>query len=704
MMIAEGIHRLPTPVLMRHWREMLNHLVKSDFDHHAHHTRLMILIILICLSMAGDIHAQVSPEEHAKHHPGQASGSQSQSEESMQGKGMQGGKGMMGGGENGGGMMMGGGMMDGMMEKMGAPKQKEMYPRLMGLPDLPMEERMQIEVEAHQRMLDGARFMNQGFDQLTNAAPSNDFSAMQSATTAIREGLSQFESGLAAHRAIAEGQAPRNVAVQWFRKEMNLLFSAPEAKGFQLFGMSAFHTSIMAILLLFSGVMIWMYFFKMRRATELMQKLATGGTAHASTDTAADPSAANQREVAESKTTSPILRSKPATGSNTSAEDDCCSNTDVDCTDGEIDVDAENLSQGVLRVSKRKLCRLRVSQMFQETEDVKTFRLVACHGGPLPFSYLPGQFLTLKLPVGDKPIRRSYTISSSPTQGYYCEITVKREDQGIGSRYLCDNIQEGDTLEIQAPSGKFIFTGSEADSVVLIGGGVGITPMMSIARALTDMGWSGEIHFIAACRDPEHFIFKDELERLERKHANVHLHVAMSRIEKDMDGYRKGRLSKELFKEWIPDLDSQWVHLCGSPAMMDSTKAMLVELGIPADRIHTENFGSQQKPHVKAAARQAKSETAEPAAAGSSTGKVTFSKSEQSTSLEADETVLEAAERIGVDLDYSCRVGTCGICVAKLLAGDVTMEVEDGLEPDEKAAGMILTCQAKSTGDVTVEA
>ncbi len=65
MMIAEGIHRLPTPVLMRHWREMLNHLVKSDFDHHAHHTRLMILIILICLSMAGDIHAQVSPEEHA---------------------------------------------------------------------------------------------------------------------------------------------------------------------------------------------------------------------------------------------------------------------------------------------------------------------------------------------------------------------------------------------------------------------------------------------------------------------------------------------------------------------------------------------------------------------------------------------------------------------------------------------------------------
>lgn len=700
-MSAEITRLSPTSVFAGYWCEMLNQIINGEFDHRAHHTRLLILIILICLSMAGDIHAQVSPEEHAKHHPEQANSAQPQGGDT-QGGGMMGGAGggMMGGAGGGGGMM------GGMMEKMGAPKPKEMYPRLMGLPDLPMEERIEIEAEAHQRMVAGTLLMGQGFDQLTTAAPGNDFAAMQTATANIREGLSNFESGLAAHRAIAEGQAPRNVAVQWFKKEMNLLPPAPDSRGFRLFGMTAFHSSIMVVLLLFTGAMIWMYFFKMRRATELMQKLATGeGTASSSGDNSATtPATTTDGPAVDSSSDSEAKVNASETGSASADLDDCCSDSVVECADEVVSVDSENLSQGILSVAKRKLCRLRVSQIFQETENVKTFRLVACHDGPLPFNYLPGQFLTLKIPVGEKPIRRSYTISSSPTQGYYCEITVKREDQGIGSRYLCDTVKEGDTLEVQAPSGKFIFTGSEADGVVLIGGGVGITPMMSIARALTDMGWPGEIHFIAACRDPEHFIFKEELDRLQRKHSNVHLHVAMSRIEKDIDGYRKGRLSNELFEEWVPNIESQWVHLCGSPAMMDSTEEMLVELGIPSDRIHTESFGSQQKPHVKAAARQAKSETAETAATSSSTGKVTFSESGQSTPLENDETVLEAAERVGVDIDYSCRTGTCGICVAKLLAGDVTMEVEDGLEPEEKAAGMILTCQAKSTSDVTVEA
>ena len=247
------------------------------------------IVLLICLSTAGDASAQVSPEEHAKHHPDQATApSQGKSKGGgmmggggMGGKGggMMGGKGggMMGGGGMGGkgGGMMGGGGMGGMMEKMGAPKPKEMYPRLMGLPDLPMEERAEIEAEAHQRMLDGTELLTTGFDQLTASAPGSDFAGMQTATATIREGLARFESGLAAHRAIAEGKAPRNVAMQWFRKEMNLLPPATASQGLQWFGMSGFHTAVMALLVMFAGGMIWMYFFKMRRASELMQKLAT---------------------------------------------------------------------------------------------------------------------------------------------------------------------------------------------------------------------------------------------------------------------------------------------------------------------------------------------------------------------------------------------------------------------------------------------
>ena len=239
-------------------------------------------------------------------------------------------------------------------------------------------------------------------------------------------------------------------------------------------------------------------------------------------------------------------------------------------------------ASGLLPITKRTLCRLRVARIDQETPGVKTFRLVACHGGGIPFSYLPGQFLTLTLPVAGKPIRRSYTISSSPTQGYYCEITVKREEHGAGSRYLHDRVQVGDTIEVQAPSGKFHFTGEGADSIVLIAGGVGITPMMSVTRALTDMAWQGDIYLIAACHNPEQFIFEAELKRLQERHPNLHVFAAMSRIDEDVGAYRKGRLSEALLAEWVPEIASRRVHLCGPPTMMDAVKGMLTRLGVPA--------------------------------------------------------------------------------------------------------------------------
>lgn len=667
------------------------------------HSSTAVLVITLTAMTTLPAFGQISPEEHAKHHPGQAQGSGTREGGEKGGGMMGGGMGGMMGGQDGG--MMGGGM-GGMMEKMGAPKPKELYPKLMDLPDLPMEERTNIQQEAHQRMMDGTQLLTSGLDELATAAGTDDFRTMQNATAKMREGLAQFESGLAAHRAIAEGKAPRNVALQWFKREMNLLPAAPADTGFRLLGMTAFHTSIMAVLLVFAVAMIWMYFFKMRRATELMNQLAAATpSGHAP---AAEPIAKTEAAatvLAAARGSAPIDTAPAAsTGQSAVAEHDCCSDSDVACAD-EASVESADISTGLLRVAKRKLCRLRVARIYQETDDVKTFRLVACHGGALPFSYLPGQFLTLTLPVGEKPIRRSYTISSSPTQGYYCEISVKREDQGAGSRYLHDHVKEGDTLEVQAPSGKFTFTGTEADSIVLISGGVGITPMMSITRALTDMGWQGDVYFIVACRDPEHFIFQSELKRLQERNPNLHVFVALSRIKEPMDGYYAGRLTKERFAEWVPDIASKWVHLCGAPPMMDATKQMLAELGVPADKVHTENFGSQQKPHVKAAQREQVAETAEAKQTQAEVAvAVTFATSGKSTPLPPDETVLDAAEREGVDIDYSCRVGMCGVCKVKLLAGKVTMEVEDGLEPEDQAAGMILACQAKATEDITVEA
>ncbi len=645
------------------------------------------------------VEAQVSPEEHASHHPDQpqqTAASQSQPDAGEGGskgaKGAGGGSGMMGGGGGGGG-----GGMGGMMEKMGAPKPRGLYPSLMALPDMPLEQRQEVQRQAHDRMKSGAALMSQGLEDLSRSAPSDDYQAMQEATAIVREGISQFDSGLAAHRALAEGKAPRDVALRWFKREMNLLAPGGSEIGRGPLGLSWFHFFIMLILILFAVAMIAMYFFKMRRTAALLAGIAQ--TAAASVTVGSPPQAV--KPVAVKKSAAPTNPPSPdVTAGAAATASDCCGDAGETCV-GEEPLDTTEVSAGLLPFAKKKLCRLKVARIDQETPDVKTFRFVACHGGGIPFSYLPGQFLTLTLPVGDTPIRRSYTISSSPTQGYHCEITVKREDQGAGSRYLHDRVKVGDSLEVKAPSGKFVFTGKEADGVVLIGGGVGITPMMSITRALTDMAWPGDIYFIVACQDPEHFIFESEIRLLEARYSNLHLFAAMSRIDQDRGQYRRGRLSKEMLDQWVPDITSKWIHLCGAPPMMDGVKQILEEMNVPTDRIHTENFGSAQKPKSKAA-QTPQAAPAKVEATGN--GAVTFSASDVSTELLPDETVLEAGERVGVDIDYSCRVGSCGECKVKLLSGEVTMQEEDGLDPGEKDQGIILACQAMSKSEITVDA
>ncbi len=659
--------------------------------------------LALIAGLATPVHAQVSPEEHASHHPGEAGGADPSTEtpatdpvESgpVTGDGgmadQQSDKGGMGGG---GGMMGGGGGgMGKMMEKKGAAAPKQLYPTLMALPDMPLEQRQEVQQQAHARMKAGAALMSEGLQALSRTAPSDDFAAMQDASATLREGLSQFDSGLAAHRALAEGKAPRNVALTWFKREMNLLAPGPGQVYRGPLGLSWLHFFTMLILSLFAAAMIAMYFFKMRRAAALLGRIAAVSPRESAAP-ATDGVAASMESTADSP-----RRTSIDTGQ--AAPDDCCGGGGGDCASEAIPA-VPGTSHGLLAIAERKLCRLRVARIAQETPDVKTFRLVACHGGSIPFSYLPGQFLTLTLPVDEKPIRRSYTISSAPTQGYYCEITVKREEQGAGSRFLHDKLTVGDTLEVKAPSGKFLFTGQEADSIVLIGGGVGITPMMSIARALTDMAWQGDIYFIAACQDPEHFIFESELEQLEARYANLHLFVAMSRIEADIGKYRSGRLSKDLLAEWIPDLKEKWVQLCGAPAMMDATSEMLKELGVLEADIHTENFGSTQKPKAKVAEGQEAAQNAREKEHGIV---LSFAKSNVSTELLPDETVLEASERADVNIDYSCRVGSCGECKVKLLSGTVVMEEESGLDPGEKESGIILACQAKCSGNISVDA
>ena len=350
---------------------------------------------------------------------------------------------------------------------------------------------------------------------------------------------------------------------------------------------------------------------------------------------------------------------------------------------------------------------LRVGSIVTETPSVKTFRLLPSSGDRfLPFTFVPGQFLNVAFWIGGARMNRSYSISSSPTHRDYVELTVRREPRGAVSRHIVDLLKVGDLIEAGGPVGKFTFTGTEADSIVLISAGVGVTPMVSITRYLTEQSWHGDIFFIYLCHNPADYIFANEIAALQRVNPKLHVAVTVSKPERaDWKGLR-GRITKELLTQTVPDLASRRIHLCGPPAMMDATKAMLTELGVAPDHVKTEAFGAV-KPTPAAAGTALKPTT--PA-----TGpRVTFSNNNKSAKIREDlqtgdsppkQTILELSEELGIGIEFSCRVGTCGVCKVKMTSGEVDQAVQDALDADDKANGIILACQAKPKGEVTVEA
>jgi ferredoxin-NADP reductase len=355
--------------------------------------------------------------------------------------------------------------------------------------------------------------------------------------------------------------------------------------------------------------------------------------------------------------------------------------------------------------------KLRICAIYQETPNVKTIRLQAPDGGPIPFAFLPGQFLTYAIEIDGKVVRRSYTIASSAAQTAYVETTIKREDGGLLSDYMHGHVKEGDLLEVAAPSGAFTFTGTEADSVVLIGGGVGITPLMAAIRYLSDIAWTGQIYLVYGAQTTEQFIFRDELEYLQRRMNNLHVAATMVRAAGTSWMGSEGQITAELLTQAVPDLIKRRVHLCGPPGMMDALRKTLIGLGVPRDQIKTEAFGPARgavpppgKAVIDAQMPAGESGNRGAAVVGPATATVRFARSGKVSALPPDRSVLEVAESVGVSIDYSCRAGVCGVCKTHLLQGNVTMEVQDALTADDKANGLILACQAKSVGDLVVEA
>ena len=608
-------------------------------------------VVFVCLAVPPVVRAQ-TPEEHEQHHPVPSADSTAATRHPAT-SGVPAAPGSQGD-------SMGG--MPGPRCCSGASP--ALYPALMAVPELTPERRRQLERQSGDRMVSGSAMMSAAFERMTAAARGGDAAAMQEASGQVREGFAQFESGLALRRALAEGRAPRDVALEWFRREMNLVPLANSPPPHGLFGLAWFHYAVMFILTVFALAMVGMYLRKMRRAEALVARLGGGGSAavlesppRPGAPPAPGPPGETWAAVSDDRVEPALAPSKP------------------------------NSWTGLLHVGR----------IFQETPTVKTFRLTDPAGGLLPFVYLPGQFLTLTVRPDGEAIKRSYTIASSPTQRGFAEITVKREEQGAVSRFLHDRVAEGDTLQVTAPSGRFTFTGDEASTVVLLAGGVGVTPLMSYVRYLTGRAWSGEIFLFFAVRAEADVIFREELDYLERRHPNLHLIIVVEEVEPTDTRYVRGRITRELLESKLSRLVGRrlHVHICGPSPMMNAMKSILAEIGVPAEGIFTEVFGGAEPPSTPFAAVPA---------GQAKVAVVTFAASRRSAMLPPTKTVLEAAEDVGVNIEYSCRVGICGVCRTRLLSGTVTMEVQDGLEPGDKERNIILACQARSAADLAVDA
>jgi ferredoxin-NADP reductase len=543
-------------------------------------------------------------------------------------------------------------------------KRLEFYPALMRMKELTAQSRREAERLARERMRSGLQLMSSSFAKLEQANALEDLSRMSSALEDARQGVEQLQSGTAALQALAAGKAPNDISLEWFRKSMNLP-SKDVVRPHGLFGLSAFHYFTMFLLAAVTATMVWTGWQKARRSRALVARLVDAGPP----------------PPGDAPPTKHAAQPIPDGGTGVSPS-------------------KQNSWSGLLRVAR----------IFEESPNVRTLRLVNPEGSELPFRHLPGQFVTFTVRPIDAPVKRSYTIASPPTRRDYLEVTVKREERGTVSSFL-HGVHEGDTLQVTGPSGNFTFMGEGANSIVLISGGVGVTPMMSVLRHLTDRSWSGDIFFVYGCRSDRDVIYRQELEYLQLRYPNLKLVIVADEAGTDWP-HARGRITAELLAAAIPHIQTRRIHLCGPPAMMTALRATLAELNVPAEQVKTEVFIGRERPKPGSSADAAQppeavlgsppAATAE--AAAPAVAVLTFARSRQTALLPPNKTVLEASEDVGVNIDYSCRVGVCGLCKVKLLSGKVTMEVQDSLDADDKKKNIILACQAKSAGDLAVDA
>lgn len=341
-----------------------------------------------------------------------------------------------------------------------------------------------------------------------------------------------------------------------------------------------------------------------------------------------------------------------------------------------------------------------------------SFYLEPVDGQPLP-AFRPGQFLTFSLDVAAgaaagasarRTITRCYSLSDRPDRAQY-RVTIKRVPApadhpeflpGLSSNHFHDHVGVGDVLRVKAPSGHFFLHTDSAVPVVLVGGGIGITPMMSMLRWCIANQPQRPVHLCYGLRNSDEHAFKSMLEELAASHPALRLHVVYSRpLAADVQGQdyqHAGHVDVELLRQTLPHGQHQF-YVCGPPAMMQTLVPALAEWGVPVADIHYEAFGPAS---VKLPGAP---EAAAPVVAGV---EVKFQRSGRTLAWDGrDASLLDFAERHGIEVESGCRSGGCGSCETRLLDGAVQYEHT----PDHDVApGHCLLCVGRPATSLVLEA
>ncbi len=316
----------------------------------------------------------------------------------------------------------------------------------------------------------------------------------------------------------------------------------------------------------------------------------------------------------------------------------------------------------------------KVLEIVDQTEDIRTFRMRR----PKNFDYKPGQFLTIQIRIEGKPAIRCYSICSAPATQNVIDISVKR--QGLVSGALHQTIKSGSALIVRKPAGPFVYPEGTDLPIVLLGGGVGITPLLSMLRHAVVAEPKRRVTLVFSVKTERDIPFREELLSFEPNHPQTKVVFAVTRGG-EMPGIHKGRVDADLLRRLTDGDPTRAVYcICGPTPMIDGMKELLAGLGVPREQVLAEEF------QAAVAAASAPAGAMVPVT-------LVLKKTGGSVRIPPGRTLLEAAEAGGAEIPFACRSGVCKSCRTKLVSGEVDCDAP-ALDDKDRAEGFTYPCVA----------